>query len=58
MLSETHHQLKTLVQSQLIVSFVLLPSQKNVYDAFVNQLHAMPSIDDTPTTIPFDRRSM
>ena len=41
MIGETYRQLKNSIQSQLIVSFVLLPEQKNVYDAFADQLNMM-----------------
>jgi len=58
MIGETYRQLKTSLQSQLIVSFVLLPEQKNVYDAFTDQLSIVQSIDDTPTSISFDKQSM
>jgi len=57
MIGETYRQLKTSLQSQLIVSFVLLPEQKNVYDAFADQLNMIKNIDDTPTSIPFDKQS-
>jgi O-acetyl-ADP-ribose deacetylase (regulator of RNase III) len=56
MIGETYRQLKAL-QSPLIVSFVLLPEQKNVYDAFADQLSVIKSIDDTPTSISFDKQS-
>ncbi len=57
MIGETYRQLKTSLQSQLIVSFVLLPEQKTVYDAFANQLSMTKRIDDTPTSISFDKQS-
>jgi hypothetical protein len=57
MIGETYRQLKTSLQSQLIVSFVLLPEQKNVYDAFANQLSMTKRIVDTPTSISFDKQS-
>ncbi len=57
MIGETYQQLKTSLQTQLIVSFVLLPEQKNVYDAFADQLSMMKSIDDTPTSLSFDKQS-
>lgn len=57
MIGEIYRQLKSLLQSQLIVSFVLLPEQKNVYDAFANQLSIVKNIDNTPFSIPFDKQS-
>ncbi len=58
MIGETYRQLKNAIQSSLIVSFVLLPEQKNVYDAFADQLKMMPNVDDTPTSITFDKQSI
>jgi O-acetyl-ADP-ribose deacetylase (regulator of RNase III) len=57
MIGETYRQLKNSFQSQLIVSFVLLPEQKNVYDAFADRLNMIQHNDDTPTSIPFDKQS-
>jgi len=57
MIGETYRQLKNSIQISLIVSFVLLPEQKNVYDAFADQLQRMTNIDDTPASITFDKQS-
>ena len=58
MIGETYRQLKTLLASQLDVSFVLLPEQQNVFQAFVDQLNIVQSINDTPLTIAFDKQSI
>ena len=57
MIGEIYQLLKISLQTPMEVSFVLLPDQKNVYDAFVNQLKMMSNVDDTPTSIPFDKQS-
>ncbi|CAF1335504.1 unnamed protein product [Rotaria sp. Silwood1] len=56
MIGETYEQLKNTVHSTLIVSFVLLPGQKNVYDAFTDRLNKIQMIDDKPTSISFDKQ--
>jgi hypothetical protein len=58
MIGETYRQLKSSLSSQLIVSFVLLPEQQNVFRAFADQLNTVQSIDDTPTSIVFDKQSI
>jgi len=58
MIGETYRQLKTLLASQLDVSFVLLPEQQNVFQAFVDQLNIVQSINDTPLTIAFNKQSI
>jgi hypothetical protein len=57
MIGETYRQLKTSLQSRLIVSFVLLPVQKNVYTAFADQVNMMHNIEDTLASISFDKQS-
>ncbi|CAF4582707.1 unnamed protein product [Rotaria sp. Silwood1] len=56
MIGETYEQFKNTVHSTLIVSFVLLPGQKNVYDAFTDRLNKIQMIDDKPTSISFDKQ--
>lgn len=58
MLDKTYQEIKASPQSQLIVSFVLLPEQKNVYNAFVDQLDGIRSILETPASISFDKQSI
>ena len=68
MLLATRDQLKTL-KSKIKVSFVLLPEQRNVYDAFVQCVNEIEAIDlnvtaklpmtkkDDRLSLPFDRKS-
>ncbi|CAF3324526.1 unnamed protein product [Rotaria sp. Silwood2] len=58
MIDETYRQLKTSVHSQLIVSFVLLPGQQSVYDAFSDRLNAIQIIENKPTSISFDKQTV
>ena len=58
MIDETYRQLKIAHHSQLIVSFVLLPVQRNVYDVFINQLNVIKMVNSMPTTISFDKQSV
>jgi len=54
MLTEAYQQLKAHSQLSLTISFVLLPTQTNVYDAFVDQLQ---TVDNEPTNLSFDKQS-
>ena len=58
MVGGTYQHLKNSLSSQLIVSFVLLPEQQNVFRAFTDQLNTVQSIDDTPISIFFDKQSI
>ncbi|CAF1000281.1 unnamed protein product [Rotaria sordida] len=58
MIGETYRQLKILVHLQLIVSFVLLPEQQNVYDAFIDRLNKIQFIEDKPTSISFNKQTV
>jgi hypothetical protein len=57
MVGETYRQLKVSYQSQLIVSFVLLPEQQNVFDAFADRLNTIKSVNDMPISVPFNKQS-
>lgn len=58
MIGETHRQLKDYVTVPMTIAFVLLPEQKDVYNAFVDQLNLITQRDDTPTDIAFDKQSI
>ncbi|CAF3295032.1 unnamed protein product [Rotaria socialis] len=56
MIAETYRQLNILVHSQFVVSFVLLPEQRNVYDAFSDRLNQLQTVENKPTSISFDKQ--
>jgi hypothetical protein len=68
MLHETRKQL-TKQKTKMNISFILLPTQQNVYDAFVQRLNELETIDinvshkiptkknDDQSTIVYDRKS-
>ncbi|CAF1379978.1 unnamed protein product, partial [Rotaria sp. Silwood1] len=58
MIDETYRQLKSSVHPKLIISFVLLPGQQSIYDAFSDRLNAIKIIEDKPTSISFDKQTV
>ncbi|CAM4776475.1 unnamed protein product [Rotaria magnacalcarata] len=58
MIAETYRQLNILVHSQFVVSFVLLPEQRNVYDAFSDRLNQLQPVEDKPISISFDKQTV
>ena len=58
MIAETHQNLKHAIQSSLTVSFVLLPDQQKIYDAFINQLNVCRLANDAPINMPFEKQSI
>ena len=58
MIGETHRQLKDYVTAPMTIAFVLLPEQKDGYNAFVDQLKLITQHDDTPIDIAFDKQSI
>ncbi|UJR08142.1 hypothetical protein I4U23_012418 [Adineta vaga] len=58
MVGTTYERLKDSTYSRLTISFVLLPEQKTVYNAFVNQINIKQRIKDIPTTISFVKQTV
>ena len=58
MIAETHQNLKHAIQSSLTVSFVLLPDQQKIYDAFINQLNVCRLANDAPVYMPFEKQGI
>ncbi|CAF4205137.1 unnamed protein product [Rotaria sp. Silwood2] len=58
MIDETYQQLKNSIHSSLIISFVLLPQQQSVFDAFADQLETIRIIENKPASVVFDKQSM
>ncbi|CAF2758721.1 unnamed protein product, partial [Rotaria sp. Silwood2] len=56
MIDEAYQQLKVSTHSPLIISFVLLPGQQTVYDAFADRLDTIRIIEDKPNTVSFDKQ--
>lgn len=57
MIGETCQQLENLTNQSLTISFVLLPEQQNVYDAFSDRLKQIKISENKITSIPFDKQS-
>ena len=58
MIAETYRHLKDATQSSLTVSFVLLPDQQTIYDAFIQQLNVCRVANDTPIQLIFEKQSI
>jgi hypothetical protein len=56
MLDETQIQLKT-INSKMDVSFILLPSQQNVYDEFNKYLNSIQTLPTTTSKISSTRQT-
>ncbi|CAF3345786.1 unnamed protein product, partial [Rotaria sp. Silwood2] len=56
MIDETYQQLKNSIHSSLIISFVLLPQQQSVFDAFADQLETIRIIENKPASVVFDKQ--